>query len=275
LIRISLTWVIDVVQAVDALQNIQAGKPYSESWGYIYFAHSNLDALLSQSLYSNSIVSSRSSAEKLRSKLAESLARQRGDVVNDAEVWLIEHLRRDFKTILNAELATLPTFFVSSKPPYSTEALLSGGEAMMPLELQAKVPEAVFDVKEAARCMAFELGTAGAFHLFRALEAVVRRYYSEVAKGQAEPKQRNLGVYIRALTPYANRKVISVLTQLKDLYRNPIAHPEAAITLEESITIAGLVRSAIAAMLNELPTVPQTTTLPSVQKLAEMNLGPP
>lgn len=260
-----MTWVIDVVQAVDALQDIKPGTPLTENWGQIYFAHFNLDALLNQSLYSNSIISSRSAAEKLHAKLSDILTRKNTGSLDDADAWLIEHRRKEFKTILNAELATLPTFFVSGKPPYSTEALLSGGEAIMPPDLQTKVPEAVFDAREAARCIAFELGTAGAFHLFRALEAVVRRYYSEVAKGHAEPKQRNLGVYIRALTPHANPKVIAVLAQLKDLYRNPIVHPEAAITLEEAITIAGLVRSAIASMLNELPTVPQTTTLASVQ----------
>jgi hypothetical protein len=260
-IRLSLPWVVDVVQAVDQLSGVKAGVTVGTVWGYIYTAHNNLDALTGQSLYSSSIVAARGSAFALRERLAEILAQPMSEAITDIQAWMLDNSRKEFRTILLAELATLPTYFVSAKPPYNTEILLNNGDSLMPSDLGLKVPEAMFDVREAAKCLAFDVGTASAFHAFRALESVVRRYHVAVTDGAAEPKQRNLGVYIRSLSAAgADTKVIAALQQLKDLHRNPIAHPEAAIPLEEAITICGLVRSAIAAMLSTIPATPITTT---------------
>jgi hypothetical protein len=160
-----------------------------------------------------------------------------------------------------AELATLPAYYVLPKPPYDIDTLLQEGEALMPPSLAAKVPEAMFDCREAGKALAFEVGTACGFHTFRVLESVVRRYYKEATGGTAQPKQRNLGVYIAALkTAKADEKIIAALQQLKDLHRNPLVHPEVAIPVEEAISILGMVRSVVAAMLNALPDLPQTTT---------------
>ncbi len=49
------------------------------------------------------------------------------------------------------------------------------------------------------------------------------------------------------------------LQQLARLHRNPIIHPEVILTVDEAITILGIVRSVIGAMLAVLPDVPPTT----------------
>ncbi|MBX4949454.1 hypothetical protein HJA95_07600 [Rhizobium binae] len=244
------------------LDNIRDGTPKREAWGYAYSASSQLDALVSQSLYKDSLVACRFAADKLKQELGALIAPPFEGTVDPFGAWNLAEASKEFKTIFLAELATLPAFFVTSKRPLEREALLQAGETLMPEDLITKVPEAIHDAREAAICLAFDRCTASAFHLFRALEAVVRAYHRTVGLGAAPPKQRNLGVYIRALRNCgANPKAIAALEQLKDLHRNPIAHPEALITLEEALGIYGVVRSAVAAMLADIPGLPQNTRI--------------
>ena len=261
MLRISLPWLLGVSQSVEGLRNVTVGMTYGEAWGYAFTARSQLEAMFRDSLYANSLHSSRQSADALHATLSRIIEAKSDDQMSDIDQWQVNHQREQFRTVFLAELGTLPSFFVTQKPPYDTHVLLDSGEGLMPSDLPQKVPEAVFDAKEAAKAVAYELGTACGFHAFRVLESVVRRYHSKLSGGQAQPKQRNLGVYIRALTSCGgDPKVIATLTQLKDLHRNPLSHPEAALRLEEAISILGLVRSAVGAMLDLLPDAPQTTT---------------
>ena len=166
-----------------------------------------------------------------------------------------------YKIALLAELGSLNAYFVTKKGSHDTYTLLSSGEELFPNDLGTKVPEAVFDIKEAAKCLAFELPTACGFHTFRALESVVRKYYSHVTGGAATPKVRNLGVYINAIrqSGKGDARVLAALKQITDLHRNPLIHPEAVLGNEEAITILGIARSVAGTMLAELPPVPQTT----------------
>ncbi|WP_417434751.1 hypothetical protein [Hoeflea sp.] len=261
MIRISLPWMIQIHQAVDSLE-IESGIPKAQVWPSAFHLRSQLEDLFNQSLYRDSLVSSRGPADELYDALSVVIDDENKDgLLSEIEVWKLRYSRDNFRTIFLAELAILPCYYVLPKPPYSTAILLEGGEALMPTQLATKVPEAVFDAKEAAKALAFELGTACGFHTFRVLESVVRRYYTIISDGKSEPKQRNLGVYIRALKAHdANEKIIAALQQLKDLHRNPLVHPQVAIPIEESISILGMVRSVVAAMLNELPDIPLTTT---------------
>jgi len=119
----------------------------------------------------------------------------------------------------------------------------------------------MFDIREAGKSLAFELPTAAGFHLFRATESVLRKYYVHETGSTAPPKVRNIGVYLNALK-IANKgdpKVRAALKQMTDLHRNPLIHPETILTLDEAIAIFGIARSAITAMLSVLPVQPLTT----------------
>jgi len=50
--------------------------------------------------------------------------------------------------------------------------------------------------------------------------------------------------------------LLASLQQIKDLHRNPLAHPEETLTLEEAVGLFGIVQSAINAMLKEIPDPP-------------------
>lgn len=109
------------------------------------------------------------------------------------------------------------------------------------------------EVRQAGKCLAFELATSAGFHILRAAEDVIREYYGELAGTLPQKKSRNWGRYIDGLKKHgADLKVIAALEQIKDMHRNPIIHPEVTLTMEEAITLFGMVIGAMVAMVMEL-----------------------
>lgn len=160
-----------------------------------------------------------------------------------------------FENALLSEASVADAYYVLEKRPYSTLALVTEGETLFPPKTVAKVPEAKNDLREAGKCIAYELPTAAAFHIHRATEAVLRRYWSAVTGGAARPKVRSMGVYLAALKQNGcgDGKVIAALTQMNELHRNPTIHPEDTLTLDETIALLGMANSVVAAMLKEIP----------------------
>lgn len=119
----------------------------------------------------------------------------------------------------------------------------------------------MFDVAEAGKCLCYEVGTACGFHLFRATEAVLRRYYTHVTGGSPPPKVRNMMVYVQAMRQKkcGEERILTVIEHMSKLHRNPVMHPEAVLSVDDAISIHGMARSAITAMLSVLPELPQTT----------------
>jgi hypothetical protein len=94
---------------------------------------------------------------------------------------------------------------------------------------------------------------------------VLRKYHANVTGGMSPPKVRNMGVYIKSLEKLGrgDPKVIAALTQMKDLHRNPVSHPEAVLTEEEALGIFGIARSAMGPMLAVLQVPALTTSAPA------------
>ena len=163
---------------------------------------------------------------------------------------------KEFETILGAECQVLDTYFISKKGVYSTADLVDHAHHHIPEPTRAQLPEQTkSDFDQAGKCIAFDLATAGAFHLLRGTEAVLRQYYEAVVPGtkKAPAKMRNWGVYIKLLSDHgAEIKVTSLLTHLKDAYRNPVLHPEENYTDERVQVLFGVCISAIVMMVEEL-----------------------
>jgi hypothetical protein len=186
-------------------------------------------------------------------------------VISHYEIFLLKQAFDQYKTVLLADLGILHAYFVSQKGGYDTWSLLMFGENLFPAELSTKVPEAVFDAREAGKCLAYESATAAGFHLFRVLECVLRRYHSHETEGSAPPKVRNISVYVNAMRQ-ANRgdeKVLFLIKEISDRFRNPLVHPDVALTTDDAIAIHGLVRTAVTEMLKPL-VVPASTTSTAV-----------
>lgn len=222
-----------------------------------------LEGLLANSVFSENLRSSRQLASSLIAKLKnESDAKQDWNAELGYSANVIVQEYGQFKTAFTAEIGTFPSYFVSQKGSYDTLTLLDEPWRLFPPELWTKVPEARFDVVEAGKALCYELATACGTHVFRAVESVLRRYYTAVTNGKAQPKVRNIAVYINAMrqAKCGDEKVLGVLDHLSKLHRNPLAHPDAALTLDEAISIIGMAHSAITAMLRQLPEPPPTTT---------------
>jgi hypothetical protein len=213
------------------------------------------------------------SSKTLSWELTQLLATQTKDFNLEKEIsfysmYSIQSKAAEYKIALIAELGSLDSYFVTRKGAFDTHYLLNSGEVVFPQDLVKKVPEALFDAREAAKSLAYELPTAAGFHIFRATESVVRKYYYHVTGGSAAPRVRNLGVYLNALkqAQKGEPKVLGALKQMIDLHRNPLIHPEAVLTMDEAISILGIGQSVMTAMLTVLPEVPPTTvtTQPSL-----------
>jgi hypothetical protein len=168
----------------------------------------------------------------------------------------VQEAANEFETVLAAECQVLDTYLISKKGAYSTADLVEHAHRHIPEPTRRFVPQQTKDdFDQAGKCMAFDLATATAFHLLRGTEAVLRQYYEKVVPGpkRAPAKMRNWGVYIRLLVDNgADSKVISLLTHLKDAYRNPVLHPEENYTDERAQVLFGVCVSAIAVMVEEL-----------------------
>jgi hypothetical protein len=173
---------------------------------------------------------------------------------------------------MQAELSNVDCYYVTQKGGYDTNLLVVNAEKMFPSDLPVKVSEAITDIREAGRCLGYEASTAAGFHILRALESVVRKYWGATAKGKTHPKNKTLGSYVKQLNDnnLGDPKVRAVLQQIKDLHRNPIAHPGDSLSLDETIGLFGIVHSAIAAMIGQIPAPP-----PPVNPLSAALLGAP
>jgi len=164
-------------------------------------------------------------------------------------VYRIKEAANEFETVLRNECQLMDTYFVTKKGAYSTIDLVEHAHYQVPEPTRGKLPdETKKDLDQAGKCIAFDVPTAAAFHLLRGTEAVIRQYYDAVVPGpkRASGKMRNWGAYLRLLSRHqGDEKVISLLTHMKDMYRNPVLHPEETYDDERVQVLFGLCVSAI------------------------------
>jgi hypothetical protein len=169
---------------------------------------------------------------------------------------LIEQATTTFLNVVKAELPYIPLYFVGKKGGYDTDALIEHGEVFFPDDLATKVPEAIPDIQQGARCIAFDLATAAGYHLHRANEAVLRRYWDIVMGGVPRPRNATMGFLIAEMDRQGagEPKVRASLRDIVQLHRNPLAHPEQSLeNVNEAIALMNGIHSAIVHMLRAIP----------------------
>lgn len=100
--------------------------------------------------------------------------------------------------------------------------------------------------------------TGAGFHLHRANEAVLRRYWDVVTEGTAHPKSRNIGDFLNEMDQknFGDEKVRAALKDLKNLHRNPLIHPDHTIAdAHEAIALMNSIHVVMVHMLKEIPIV--------------------
>jgi hypothetical protein len=153
---------------------------------------------------------------------------------------------KEFETVLKTELNNADTYFIDPKGSHKTSVLITQAHREIPATVLADVPEIMEDFNQAGRCLLFDNSTAVGFHLMRATETVIYKYLRKLSGKDTPVKSRNWGVYITALKKLdADPKVVGTIQHIKDVYRNPILHPEVTLTADEAQVLFGLSVSAI------------------------------
>jgi hypothetical protein len=161
-----------------------------------------------------------------------------------------------FESILQAELSLSPLYVVVPKAGYDTTTLIEYGAVCFPSDMPFKVPEAVSDLQQGTRCLAFELNTAAGFHLHRANEAVLRKYWDVVSNNKQRPSRGNMGDYLNEMKQcnFGDELVRAALKHLIDFHRNPLIHPEQNIeSTDEAVALMNGIHNVIVQMLKVIP----------------------
>jgi len=151
---------------------------------------------------------------------------------------------------LDAELEGLSAYIVTPKRLDSSK-LLNEVAALLSPGVFEKLPSiAQYDLSEAGKCIAFERSTAGAFHILRATEAVLRVFYVALVKrGRgslmwgpilADLRRRRAGK--------AHGVLIANLDNIRMSFRNPTQHPDATYDTHEVQDLWALCGDAISRM---------------------------
>ncbi|WP_445222310.1 hypothetical protein ACKWRH_21920 [Bradyrhizobium sp. Pa8] len=188
-----------------------------------------------------------------------------GENDNEALDWFDSyHLSNNlsaFESVLQAELALLPLYVVMPKGGYDITTLIENGVHCFPIDIMFKVPEVIDDLREGTKCLAFELNTAAGFHLHRANEAVLRRYWDVVSKGAPRPVRGNMGDYLNQMkqNKYGDENVRAALEHLVKFHRNPLMHPDQNIqNADDAIALMNGIHNAMVQMLKVVP-LPEAT----------------
>ena len=196
----------------------------------------------------------------LKTKVDAAPEDQLSNTIAWGDVYPVSSALTAFEAVLGAELALMPLYVVMPKAGFDTSVLTEAGARCFPDDVWTKAPDAVPDLMQGTRSIAFELFTAAGFHLHRANEAVLRRYWDAVTKGAPRPENRNMGDYLKAMNDknVGDTKVKAALKDLKDLHRNPLIHPEHSLeTADEAIALMNGVHTVMVYMLKEIPVVAQ------------------
>lgn len=165
-----------------------------------------------------------------------------GALVSQVESDSIFWAYKNFEDSFTEESRKLQVFMVTPKGTRHTEILLESPEADF-TEAQRKVlpPQFVADLRQAARCLVFEVPTACAFHTCRATESLILAYYGLLAKHPWNKAKKDWKIYIEQLiVEGAPKKITTRLDEIREMDRNSYAHPETNVSIEEAPILYGL-----------------------------------
>jgi hypothetical protein len=255
--RINLSWFVELGAALQPAVAYRSDIKPAEGQMMVFTLKPFVDQLLqfvqtrTFPLYLRSSISSlREMQALLQTVLNATDVQQEYDNLKH-DIWMKAF---DVERLLKAELSIQPTYMVFPKRAYDIEALISDGTQLFSEECKQSFSDGErYDLNQATKCLVFEVPTAAGFHIFRAVESVIRRYYHVVVGKLPEKRNRNWGSYIQRLRECgADVKITSVLEQIKELYRNPLVHPETRLSMDEALSLIGIAETAISTMTTDL-----------------------
>ncbi len=171
--------------------------------------------------------------------------------MKDSAVQRLRTALNELQIVLRAELSQLDTYFVSQVSIFSTRDLVDNTEELFTSDVRAYLSDrARHDIRQAGKCLAFGLHDAAAFHVLKATEEVMRAYAELLSGRPLEVRSRSWGDYIRILRDAgADSKIAEYLDYIRKNHRNPILHPDAHLTKDESVALFNAATNAIVPMV--------------------------
>lgn len=183
------------------------------------------------------------------------------DRIDPHELSLIHSLLEKFEHALAAELNRAATYVAEKRGIYSTYDLAENARQIFPKTLQDVIPvSAQNEFDNAGRALAFGLGTAASMHMLRAVEIMLKQYFEMFAGPVNAKTERNYAMYLKKLTAMAededngkgpDKRVVQMLAQIKDHYRNPLIAPDSEVSIEEATSLFGMASALISLMAEQ------------------------
>jgi hypothetical protein len=158
-------------------------------------------------------------------------------LVTQDEMRALFYWKEKFEEAFEREQRNLDVFTVTPKGLYNTRLLIETPENDFPKEFRVVLPkQMLYDMQQAARCLAFDVPTACAFHVCRGTESLMLAYYARLAKHEWNlPKNRDWSQYIDHLKKKgAPAKITDRLKEIKDSDRNALIHPDINVRPDEA-----------------------------------------
>lgn len=159
--------------------------------------------------------------------------------------------RMEFEGVFNAFTQALSdglpraeTYHIEAFRAYATRTLMTRGQLVLAENVRSALPEAVlFDMNQAARCLACRLSTASGLHAVRAVEGALRHWYLGEMRVTREPGERTPGMETMIKRLVRTRRgdpALGVLSRFRRLYRNRLAHADMFLSEDEACEVFGL-----------------------------------
>jgi len=181
------------------------------------------------------------------------------DSLSDEETLRLQTAIFHFQAVLASELEQSNLYYVDGIRAYDMTILINNGQWLLSEETlrglglpENKESKIVTDLREAARCLAFNVPTAVGFHIYRAIEAIVVDEYFPL-HALVLPKHPNLGKYTEILKKVPiDFKVTNMLDHIREHYRNPISHPEEFWSQTQAVPALGVAIAVIELMMQDI-----------------------
>ena len=184
------------------------------------------------------------------------------DRIDPHELAHIQSLVEKFEHALAAELNRAPTYLASKCGIYSTYDLAENAREFFSKDLQAVIPPtALKEFDLAGRTLVFGLGTAASLHILRSLEITLKPYYELFAAPATSKSERNYTIYLKKLATLSeeedvafrpDKRVVQMLSQIKDHYRNPLISAETNVSLDDALSLFGMASALMTLMAGQI-----------------------
>ncbi len=162
----------------------------------------------------------------------------------------IRQAAKDLENTVVAEASERVVFVVTEKR-IDIEKLIQRPSTLLSANVWRSLPRvSAIDFVASCKAIAYELPTAGAFHLLRCLEGAIQHYYlCMVKRDRLSPSDRMWGPMVKQLREKKRSKpqdaLLDVLDRIRVNFRNPTSHPEKIYDTDEVQDLFGLCVDAL------------------------------